>query len=115
MERLTYQYDKNHAVPTKLNLDFIWDMSDSEWKELQCILDLLAEYEKTNLTPEQITAIQREIEDGTLVRVVRCKDCNHANYEWSESNKNAVTRCCNLGIDGLQTGYCHYGERRKPE
>lgn len=45
VERLTAQWGENHAVPTKFDLDFAWDMSKKEWQELQCIFDRLAEFE----------------------------------------------------------------------
>lgn len=58
MERLTAQWGENHAVPTKFNLDFAWDMSKSEWQELQCAFDRLAAYEDTGLEPEEFKEVQ---------------------------------------------------------
>lgn len=54
MDRLTAQWGKNHAVPTKFSLDFAWDISKFEWQELVCILDRLAAYEDTGLEPDEI-------------------------------------------------------------
>ena len=71
MERLTDRTEKGHAYLVNVKPDE--QEVDSPYKNtLQCILDCferLAAYEETGLTPEQITEMQRQISDGTLVRV----------------------------------------------
>lgn len=45
MERLTMKWDNNTAIPCRLNLDFVFDMNDEDYSELQAIFDKLAYYE----------------------------------------------------------------------
>lgn len=45
MERLTMKWDDNPAIPCKLNLDFVFDMNDEDYSELQAIFNKLAYYE----------------------------------------------------------------------
>ena len=45
MERLTAQWGENHAVPTKIDLDFVFDLDDKAYGGLTEILDRLAAYE----------------------------------------------------------------------
>ena len=61
MKRLTAQFGKNHAVPTNFNLDFAWDMSNTEWQGLTYILDLLSAYEDTGITPSEIDDLHSEL------------------------------------------------------
>ena len=76
----------------------------------------LAQYEDTGLSPEQIKQMQDDVDDGVLVRVVRCRDCKYAAYEQSESNSNTKTCFCEFYIQGrLQTSYCNQGVQKSLE
>jgi hypothetical protein len=59
MERLTKQCGNNRAVPTQFDLDFAFKTDDEAWKGLTDVFNLLAAYEDTGLTPEEITALRR--------------------------------------------------------
>ena len=54
MERLTHKMPNGVVVPTQLNLDFVFDMADQDFAELQRIFDRLAAYEDKGLEPEEI-------------------------------------------------------------
>lgn len=53
MERLTAQWGKNHAVPTKFDLDDFAALPNQEWNGLTDIMDRLAAYEDTGLEPDE--------------------------------------------------------------
>lgn len=57
MERLTHKMPNGVVVPTQLNLDFVFDMADQEFAELQRIFDRLAAYEDTGLEPDEVCAV----------------------------------------------------------
>ncbi len=67
MERLTKRWGANHAVPTKINLDFIFDLDDATSQGLTDIFDRLAAYEGTGLEPEEARKLAVAKEDGRLV------------------------------------------------
>lgn len=57
---------------------------------------------------KEFIALQKKVESGQLVEVIRCKDCKH--MEITPDN----LRWCNAwnGINGMgDEGYCNYGER----
>ena len=54
MERLTAQWGENPAVPTKLDLAELLDVPEHTWKLVDDIIQRLAAYENTGLTPEEI-------------------------------------------------------------
>lgn len=66
MDRLTAKCGNNRAVPTRLHLDFVWDISDAAWSELQCIFDKLSAYEKTGMDPKQIESMREDIKQLEL-------------------------------------------------
>ena len=61
MDRLTHRTPSG-AVPTRLVLDFAWDMTDYEWNELKQIIELLATYENLG-TIDTLTRLQRDYSD----------------------------------------------------
>lgn len=56
MERLTKQWGNNDAVPTQINLDFVFDLDDATSQVLTEIFNRLASYEDTRLEPEEVVA-----------------------------------------------------------
>ena len=53
MDRLTKHWGNNY-VPTKLNWDFVFDLDDETFKNLEDIVIRLAKYEDTGFEPEEI-------------------------------------------------------------
>nr|DAG08856.1 MAG TPA: hypothetical protein [Caudoviricetes sp.] len=64
---------------------------------------------------KEFIALQKKIESGQLVEVVRCKDCKHKDT-WTESKIRDWFWC---GVSGLQVvedmDFCSYGERKENE
>ncbi len=58
MERLTKQWGNNHAVPTEIDLDFMFRLDDPTSHGLTEIIDRLAAYEDSGLEPEEVTRLQ---------------------------------------------------------
>lgn len=60
----------------------------------------------------EFIAMQKKVESGQLVEVVRCKDCKH----WKHFDHLGCTdfaKVCGLANYMVgATGYCVYGERR---
>lgn len=56
MDRLTKHWGNNY-VPTKLNWDFVLDLDDETFKNLEDIVIRLAKYEDTGFEPEEIEKI----------------------------------------------------------
>ncbi len=54
MERLTKQWSNNHAVPTEIDLDFMFRLDDPTSQGITEIFDRLAAYEATGLSPEEL-------------------------------------------------------------
>lgn len=50
------------TVPVKFALDFVFNMPDHDFLQFQAMLDRLAEYEDTGLTPAEIMAQRAELE-----------------------------------------------------
>lgn len=83
-------------------------------------MDILEEMEKELVTSYRQGIKNKEITAFRLAKealqqdIVRCKECKHGIYEWSESNKNTKTCHCSLWENGRkQTDFCSYGERRE--
>ena len=75
MDRLTAQYGKNHAVPTKFDLDFVFRVDKDVWDGLTNIFDRLDAYEKTGLMPDEIPQLQSEVERLTKENVaLQCEN-----------------------------------------
>lgn len=55
MDRLTYHRNNQAAVPKKLDLEFTFKLSEPEWKALDAIIQRLAAYEDTGLSPNEIS------------------------------------------------------------
>lgn len=61
MDRLTKQWGTNPVIPTNIKrMDFVFDLDEDTYKAFQAILDRLAAYENTGITPEQIEVLQEE-------------------------------------------------------
>ena len=58
MDRLTKHWDNNY-VPTKLNWDFVFDLDDETFKNLEDIVIRLAKYEDTGFEPEEIEKLNK--------------------------------------------------------
>lgn len=58
MERLVKRWGNNHAVPSKFNLDFVFDMDNEAYKGLVEIFDRLDEYESTGFSPADIERVK---------------------------------------------------------
>ncbi len=67
MERLTKQWGNNHAVPTEIDLDFMFRLDDPTSHGLTEILDRLAAYEDTGLEPEGVQELVSAKKEGRLV------------------------------------------------
>jgi hypothetical protein len=53
MERLTYRLDES-VVPTKLDVEFVLDISNEAWNGLKAIFNRLADYEDLDITPAEL-------------------------------------------------------------
>lgn len=58
MDRLTAHWGNNY-VPTKLNLDFIFDLEKETFNNLHDIIIKLAKYEDTGFEPEEIENLHK--------------------------------------------------------
>ncbi len=72
MERLTAQWGNNHAVPTKIYLDFMFGLDDDTSQGLTEIFDRLAAYEDTGLEPCDYAAMKAALEQADTAK----KDLN---------------------------------------
>ena len=63
MDRLTVQYSNNPAVPTKFDLDFVMNLDDANWKELDKLIQRLAAYENTGYEPSEILELKEEYDN----------------------------------------------------
>lgn len=103
MERLTYQMGNNHAVPTKFDLGFAFKIGNDAWAGLTGVLDRLAAYEDTGLTPEEILPLKesqlgpvelakisialnraKELQDENATLEKALSDINDIAVEWHE-------------------------------
>ena len=67
MERITAKMstptpDGGHAVPTTFVIDFVLQMPAKDFRQFQAMVDRLAEYEDTGLTPAEIMEMRAELE-----------------------------------------------------
>lgn len=64
--------------------------------------------------PELIRALEldKELREGKLVEVVRCKDCKYRRPFYRD--KGICDLWATDGIDVFDDGFCNYGERRDP-
>ena len=58
MDRLTKHWGNNY-VPTKLNWDFVFDLDNETFKNLEDIVIRLAKYEDTGFEPEEIEKLHK--------------------------------------------------------
>lgn len=64
MERLTERFGNNDALPTKIDLDFYFDIDDETCRGLIDIFNRLASYEETGLEPEEIHNLSNAREEN---------------------------------------------------
>lgn len=75
MGRLTKKWGNNPAVPCKFNLDFIFDMNDKDYLELQAIFEKLAYYEDLEEQGRLEIYMSKEDEKRTLKKM--CLNCKY--------------------------------------
>lgn len=100
MERLTSRTGALDAVPTSFNLDFVFDMPDRDYKGLCDVLNRLAAYEDTTLTPENVELLKNtaagkaiaEITDFDGVSVNRLRELAQA-----EKTGRVLVLPCKIG------------------
>lgn len=61
MNRLTAQWGENPAVPTKLDLAKFLDFSEDIWADFDDIIQRLAAYENTGLTPKEVQQLEADL------------------------------------------------------
>lgn len=102
MDRLTAQYGKNHAVPTKFDLDFVFRIDSDVWNGLMNIFDRLAAYEDTSLEPEEVAELKKALElacedaadeqcphEFDLYTCNKCADCPHNGEIHTDAERDA--------------------------
>lgn len=100
MDRLTKQWEGNPAVPTKFDLDFAFQTDDEAWHGLTAIFNLLAQYESTGLTPEEIIQLndfehsQRAILLAERDRSEKVLDLMAERLGENDDCPAAATGCC---------------------
>jgi len=57
MERLTKRWGNNPAVPGTFYIDFVFEMDDTQAAAFRDFCNRLADYEDTNLTPDEIKIV----------------------------------------------------------
>ena len=121
MDRLT---DRKDGKAKNCNcFDWCATCTGAECLEVKKMLNRLAAYKDTGLTPEEIKedtpniqkieqelASYREAEErGELVRVVRCRDCKYHDPEDMKCDCGGLARIgCNFALDANY--FCAYGE-----
>lgn len=71
-------------------------------------MKVMVEIEVQKIADEIISQLT---EDGTLVEVVRCRDCQH----WHGKSENDATEECDGEMGNIRTTpdfFCAYGERK---
>lgn len=104
MNRLTKRH--NTGVSWNGNPD---NSTQVRYREL---LDRLAAYEDTGLTPAEVTELAQGKADGRLVEVVRCGKCRHYN---TTGCSDGCGWCENMDRGVFDEHYCSRGERREKE
>ena len=88
---------------------------DKDCVEQDCfkaILDRLAAYEDSGLSPDEVQELAQAKADGRLVEVVRCGECRHYN---TTGCSDGCGWCENMDRGVFDEHYCSRGERREKE
>ncbi len=85
------RWGNNHAVPSKFNLDFVFDMDDEAYKGLVEIFDKLAAYESTGFSPADIEMIKYPAEAALKFA------CELQSYKDAEKEGLLIRLPCKVG------------------
>lgn len=103
---------KNKTAPIVVDYDTIYKelRNDFDEKITQAVINVGITVNK----PELIRALEldKELREGKLVEVVRCKDCKNCRPFYGD--KGICDLWAKDGIDVFNDGFCNYGERRDP-
>lgn len=103
---------KNKTAPIVVDYDTIYKdlRNDLDEKIMQAVINVGITVNK----PELIRALEldKELREGKLVEVVRCKDCKHRRPFYP--GKGTCDLWVTDGISLFDDGFCNYGERRDP-
>ena len=102
MVRLTLPHYGEDGHYMKCSEDFGCDGNCGDCPELDQLVERLAAYEDTGLTPKQAA-------DATPV--VRCKDCKY--WEKGKDYEPYCNNWANMMTDTQAEDFCSYGERRR--
>lgn len=96
MERLTKRWGNNPAVPGTFDIDFVFEMDDTQAAAFTDFCNRLADYEDTGLTPAEITAMSAELEwtKGQLDKIVKKFELYH------DGMADAITCIMDMVKDG---------------
>lgn len=103
---------KNKQRPIVVDTEAILEevRNDFDEKIMRAVLNVGITVNK----PELIRALEldKELREGKLVEVVRCKDCKYRRPFYGD--KGICDLWAKDGIDVFNDGFCNYGERRDP-
>ena len=104
MERLTGKDELGYYAPREVTLNCL--------KQRGELVDHLAAYEDTGLTPKEIAAMQHTgWNTFGLEYFIRCKDCKYAaKAQW---NKKGYRICPASHMEITDDDFCSYGERKE--
>lgn len=115
MERLTGKDELGYYAPREVTLNCL--------KQRGELVDHLAAYEDTGLTPKEIAAMQHTLDEYHKVAdvapvahgleyFIRCKDCKYAaKAQW---NKKGYRICQASHMEITDDDFCSYAERKEP-
>lgn len=109
MERLTKKWG-NNCVPTKLDLEYMFDMSDEQAEQLQAIIKKLADYEEAEeqglllrlpcKVGDTVYQITRDFISEYRIRNFICYDNGNIWFDW-ECTKGIYINVRGFHIDDI--------------